>query len=100
MRILYSEADKGIAIQTTFERFTSSLQLTDEDIFAGVAQYIDYENDTFYAHSSHKFSAASAFTSFIHKRNIYDHEKEFRAIYSASRADENDDALRFEQRRP
>lgn len=85
---LYSEAEKGIAIQTTFERFTSSLQSINEDIFAGLVQYVDYENDTFYAHSSHKFSAANVFTAFIHKRNIYSHEKEFRAIYSASGADD------------
>jgi hypothetical protein len=86
---LYSEADKGIAVQSTYEKFVHSLANTEEDIFAGQVQYIDYENDIYYATSEHKLNHGNAFTGFIHKRNIYEHEKEFRAIFHTKHEDED-----------
>lgn len=81
---LYSESKKGIAIKTTVSNFKNSFDKTKEDIFAGKIQYIDYENDTYYSKGKHQYSSGNMMTTYIHKRNIFEYEKEYRAIYSAS----------------
>ncbi len=81
---LYSGSDKGIAIKTTISNFKDSFKNTKEDIFAGKIQYIDYEKDIYYSHGKHQYSFGNMMTTYIHKRNIFEYEKEYRAIYSAS----------------
>ncbi len=81
---LYSESNKGIAIKTSVSNFKESFENSEEDIFAGMVQYIDFEEDTYYSRSGHKYYSGNLMTPYIHKRNIFEYEKEYRAIYSAN----------------
>jgi len=82
---LYSQMDKGVAILTDVDSFKDSFSLTDKKIFSGIIQYIDYETDLFYSPSKHNYSALNGFTAFIHKRNIYKYENEYRAVCTDSK---------------
>lgn len=77
---LYSRNDKGIALQTDIQSFKESFENSDKEIFAGKVQYIDYEKDYFYGRSEYDHKSGNGFTAYIHKRIIYDYEKEYRAI--------------------
>jgi len=79
---LYSEINKGVAIKTTVSNFTHSFHKIDTNVFAGIVQYIDFEKDSYYAKSDHKYRSGNLFTAYIHKRNIFEYEKEYRAIIS------------------
>ena len=79
---LYAKDEKGIAIQTNLADFKDAFENSERDIFAGKVDYIDYETDTFYKASGHKYYAMNGFSLFIHKRNIYSYENEYRAICS------------------
>jgi hypothetical protein len=77
---LYSKNDKGIALQTNIQSFKNSFENSDRTIFAGKIQYIDYEKDCYYGRSRYNYTSGNGFTAYIHKRIIYDYEKEYRAI--------------------
>ena len=77
---LYSKNDKGIALQTDIQSFKDSFENSERPIFAGKVQYIDYEKDRFYGRSGYDYKSGNGFTAYIHKRIIYDYEKEYRAI--------------------
>jgi hypothetical protein len=77
---LYSQMDKGVAIQTDIKNFKEAFSLTNKKIFSGVVQYINYETDTYYTPSKHPYYLANAFTAYIHKRKIFEYENEYRAI--------------------
>lgn len=77
---LYSKNDKGIALQTDIQSFKDSFENSDRTIFAGKIQYIDYEKDHYYGQSGYNYTKGNGFTAYIHKRIIYDYEKEYRAI--------------------
>lgn len=77
---LYSKNDKGIALQTDVQSFKDSFENSDLTIFAGKVQYIDYEKDYYYGRSGYDYRLGNGFTAYIHKRIIYDYEKEYRAI--------------------
>lgn len=77
---LYSHMDKGVVILTEVERFKDSFSVSDKKIFSGVIQYINYETEYFYSPSKHDYTSANGFTAFIHKREIYKYENEYRAV--------------------
>lgn len=77
---LYSKNNKGVAIQTDIQSFKDAFENSDRDIFAGEVQYIDYEKDYFYGRSGYNYQWMNTFSAYIHKRIIYDYEKEYRAI--------------------
>lgn len=77
---LYAKDEKGIAIQTTVADFKDSFENSDRTIYAGKVDYINYDTDTFYKESGHKYLLMNAFSLFIHKRKIYSYENEYRAI--------------------
>jgi hypothetical protein len=81
---LYAKDKKGIAIQTNLAEFKDAFENCDRTIFAGKVDYIDYETDTFYKESGHKYYAMNGFSLFIHKRKIYSYENEYRAICTDS----------------
>lgn len=85
---LYAKDEKGIAIQTNLADFKEAFENSAKTIFAGKVDYIDYETDTFYKESDHKYYAMNAFSLFIHKRKIYSYENEYRAICKDSRGSE------------
>ena len=82
---LYAKNEKGIAIQTNINNFKDSFEKSDRNIYAGKVDYINYEKDTFYGESSHKYYAMNLFSLFIHKRKIYSYENEYRAICKDSK---------------
>ena len=76
---LYSAADQGIAIRSTFSRLTQSMSRIDdlrpdkvEGVYAGTVTYIDY--------STEGFRPESQFTPYLFKRKSFEHEREVRLI--------------------
>jgi hypothetical protein len=70
---LYLKSNEGVAIRTDIGSFKDSFKNYSYNVNIGVARYINYETDIF----SNTFSLSDPF---IHKRKIYEHEKEYRAI--------------------
>ncbi|MFA5012135.1 MAG: DUF2971 domain-containing protein [Ignavibacteria bacterium] len=80
---LYLKSNEGLCIRTDIESFKKSFHNSKENIFIGKVRYKDYENDIYYSDydmSKVGFAGANMFLPFIHKRKIYEHEKEYRAI--------------------
>lgn len=72
---LYLSQNEGIAVQTTFERLTSSFQGDEQEMFevyAGKVRYLDYDREA--------FPEGNTFVPFLHKRRSFEHEHEVRAI--------------------
>ncbi|MEO6421320.1 MAG: hypothetical protein ABIR84_01165 [Candidatus Nitrotoga sp.] len=67
---LYFKNDEGIAIQSTYRKLRDSFT-DDEKVFLGVVKYIDYEKEGINTNS---------FSSFVHKRKSFEHEREVRAL--------------------
>src|SRR6266702_3780894 len=69
----YATIDRGIAVRTTFERLTKSLQPSpDEPFYAGAVQYVDFESAT--------IPDGNTFYPFMHKRLSFAYEQELRAV--------------------
>jgi hypothetical protein len=79
---VYAPLGYGIAIRTTILDMRESFLDASESIYAGMVQYVDYATDTFYAHESRGGRSGNLFVPFIHKRSIFDYEKEYRIIYA------------------
>ncbi|MBL7168219.1 hypothetical protein ISS40_06055 [Candidatus Bathyarchaeota archaeon] len=70
---LYLKSDEGVAIQSTFKRFTKCFdEYKDNDVHIGKIKYIDYNKD--------RIPLQNMFYPFMHKRKSYEHEKELRAL--------------------
>jgi hypothetical protein len=78
---LYSHTGKGIAIQTTISRFKKSFHGCQKEINIGRVIYIDYAKETFYQGEANGFRMFHFGTPFIHKRNIFQDEREYRALH-------------------
>lgn len=78
---LYTQEGKGIAIQTTIPRLKESFKVCSKDIYIGKVVYIDYDKDIFYHGESNSYPALNLGVPFIHKRNIFADEREYRAIH-------------------
>jgi hypothetical protein len=76
----YAAAGYPIAVQSTFARFTSSLQC-EERVYAGVVKYVDYVQDV--------IPESNTFYPFLHKRLSFEHEREIRAIMQGIPWDED-----------
>jgi hypothetical protein len=68
---LYLKSGEGVAICTTFDRLTKSF-VGNEPIYVGRINYIDYDTDV--------MREGYSFSSFLHKRKSFEHEKEIRAL--------------------
>jgi len=77
---LYLKSDEGIAVQSTYRKFRSSL-IDEEKIFVGVVRYIDYETEW--------IAAGNLLTPFVHKRKSFEHEREVRAVVTKWPVSEN-----------
>lgn len=75
---VYALDGNGIAIQTSVSDFKRAFDQTTRDIHAGKVIYIDYEKEGFY--NGERGFFPNALVSFIHKRNIFSHEQEYRAL--------------------
>lgn len=73
---LYTNSN-GIAIQSTFQRFTQSFK-GDKKIYIGIVKYIDYNKESISLNK--KF--INAYDVITHKRLSYRHEQELRAVTS------------------
>lgn len=69
---LYSKSGEGVAIRTTYERLTASLESSvAESLFlAGNVEYLDYDTDV--------IEATDFFRPFMRKRRSFEHEREVR----------------------
>ncbi|MDP4145725.1 MAG: hypothetical protein Q8936_14765 [Bacillota bacterium] len=70
---LYSQSNEAVAIQSTFARLRDSFNMTNEDIYIGMVNYIDYEREW--------MPEGNLFYPFVHKRLSFEHEHEIRALY-------------------
>ena len=77
---LYAPTGNGIAIQTTIPEFKLAFAGSARDVYAGQVVYIDYNSHIFYHDEPRGEPYMNGFTSFIHKRLIFSHEREYRAI--------------------
>jgi hypothetical protein len=77
---LYAPTGNGIAIQTTISEFKKSFDAFTLPVYAGKVIYIDYEIDRFYKNEELHNSISNGLVSFIHKRKMYAHEQEYRAV--------------------
>jgi hypothetical protein len=77
---LYAPTGNGIAIQTTIPEFKLAFANSGEDVYAGQVRYIDYDTETFCQDEERDYPFISGFVPFIHKRQIFTHEREYRAI--------------------
>jgi hypothetical protein len=68
---LYQRDGRGLAVRSTFERLTKSMQ-SDLFIYAGVVEYIDYE--------SVAIPETNGYAPYMHKRMSFEHEHEVRAV--------------------
>ena len=68
---LYASDHDGVAIKTVFSDFAASITDSD-DVYAGTVNYVDYDVAF--------IPEDNAFRRFLHKRNSFEHEQEFRAI--------------------
>lgn len=76
---LYLKTNRGIAIQSNFQRLKESFKNTPEEIHIGRVRYLDYDNDIFYDREEFPHIAFNAYIPFIHKRKHFQHEQEYRA---------------------
>jgi hypothetical protein len=66
---LYSDTDKSICIQSTYEKLRVCLP---ESVYTGIIRYIDYDRET--------ISLDNIIRFFMHKRISFVHESEVRAV--------------------
>jgi len=77
---LYLKDNEGIAIQTTSKKLQKCFAPTDYTVNAGKVRYLDYQNDIYYDQDQFQNVAYNVKTPFIHKRNHFKHEQEYRAL--------------------
>lgn len=70
---LYLKSDEGIAVQSTYCRFRSSI-IDEEQVHVGLVKYIDYDTEW--------IDAGNLLSPFVHKRKSFEHEHEVRALVS------------------
>ena len=82
---IYLDTKNGIAIQSTFEKLVNSFSKTEEDIFASIVKYVDYNSTTYHRlMDDNKWSENSPSTTVnpgIYKRKSFEYENEIRVFY-------------------
>ena len=69
---LYLKSNEGISIQSTYNKFRESFSKTEDNIYMGKVNYIDYEHQV--------IENANLYSPFLYKRKSFEHERELRAI--------------------
>ncbi|MBN1200417.1 MAG: DUF2971 domain-containing protein [Anaerolineae bacterium] len=75
---MYSEGEEGVAIRSTFDRLTTSFDDTNQPVFIGKIQYIDYDMESF-----RPDSRDDMLIYLLHKRPCFEYEQELRALVFA-----------------
>jgi len=70
---LYLKNGEGVAIQSTVGRLIESLKRVKGKVFVGMVEYVDYEKD--------RIPDPTNLSAAMHKRKIFEHEKELRTIF-------------------
>lgn len=74
---LYLSRSDGVAIRSTVRRLMDAVKSAKEDVILSMVRYIDYASDDF-----EELLRTDCLAPFVHKRLIFEHEKELRAIVS------------------
>lgn len=69
---IFTNNNQGVAIQSTFQKFTECFSKSDQTIHVGQIDYLDYDNDS--------FGTNNVYLPFLHKRKSFEYEHEIRAI--------------------
>jgi len=77
---LYASSGYGIAIQTTVPDLKTAFRCGREYVYMGAVRYIDYTKDGFFQDEDGEFPHGNEMVPFIHKRSMFSHEREYRAI--------------------
>ena len=80
---LYAPADEGVAIRTSFGRLAKAFEETDESVYIGRINYIDFETEEIPTHNT--------LYALMCKRREFEHEHEVRAVVSPYYASESRD---------
>jgi hypothetical protein len=70
---LYLKSDEGIAIKTTFRDMAMAFEDTEDEVFAAIVNYINYDTD--------EYPLNNAFFPLLHKRKSFAHEAEMRLLW-------------------
>ncbi|WP_076433035.1 DUF2971 domain-containing protein [Haladaptatus litoreus] len=85
---IYLENNCGVAIVSTPSRVKNALQINEGEYLTGKVNYIDYtEGD---------FNIDSTVTPFFHKRESFQHEREYRILYRQGEDAYDDDGMKTE----
>ena len=82
---LYLKDWYGVAVQTTVPRLKSSFAVTDYKVYAGKVRYLDYLTDIYYDSADFPIDGHNVMVPFIHKRQYFVHENEYRALVDLSK---------------
>ncbi len=69
---LYLKSGEGVAVQSTYTRLVTALDVSSSNIFIGKVRYIDY--------SSEWMPEGNTMYPIIHKQKSFEHEREMRAV--------------------
>lgn len=78
-RLYLKNINEGLAIKTNIDSFKASFECATEKVYIGSVKYKNYETGT-YQEGYPMRIFENMFLPFLHKRNIFAHEKEYRAI--------------------
>lgn len=79
---IYLKDNNGVAIQTTCTGLKESLEKTSYEVNVGTVRYLNYKEDVFFDGVEFPHEGYNLTTPFIHKRNYFQFEQEYRAIIS------------------
>lgn len=87
---LFLKSDEGVAIHTSCDRLKLAFKNFDKAIHIGKVRYLDYESQTFFDGQNFPSEEENIAIPFIHKRNFFSYENEYRAIL-------NDTSINWEE---
>lgn len=79
---IYAPTGNGIAVQTTIPNFKKAFDCISKNVHAGKVIYINYDTEAFYQNEVVGYDFLNGFVAFIHKRQQFKYESEYRAIIS------------------
>ncbi len=88
---LYVKDNEGVAISTTVENLTRSLESCQVNVGSSRVRYLDFEVDTWYHSDDYPVNHATLLTPVLHKRKEFAYESEFRIYHHVNEAINNDD---------
>ncbi len=84
---LYLKNNEGVAIQTTSDDLSKSLNNCEQNIGISKIRYLNYETDIWYDEETYPNPYYNFITPIVHKRIEFEHEKELRLYHHNTEAE-------------